>query len=310
MMLKGNGLKGTMRLIQDNGRLNASVLVPDLQGSNKPHPVYVFYNEEKAEKIGVLKAGDLQASLQPKGTIKAAGIMEDTEGMQLIMTGETEDFDWDHAKSMLYFKNQGSIKTALPEPEASIQENKTVPFEIGDNQTEPEPNIFPINDIFPLTEEPEYSPKEDEFIENLLKESGYLEESTENPPQAAEEVNMNAENATETENEFLRKARQPFELPQEQVCEQCPIHAKKTIVRPFSKQYLEFEWEKTEYPGLKGYWHYITGRLYVDGVLQKIAIGVPGDYAINPPSWLYGFDTYAFADGGDARGYWILFEDA
>lgn len=308
MMLKGNNLKGTLRFLQENGMVHISVSIPGLQESEKLYSVYIFYNEDKYEKIGQLKAGEIQEKLPNKGIVKAAGIVQDTEGGIFTMTGEAEDFNWDHAKSIFYLKS----KVRQESPRALYNEDLK---DTGEN-------IF--NDVYPLyTEEEQIGKMEDNpkannynrpIVQEIHENNDIFDyapqsyEKTENKTNEPESINEET-SATEDES-IIRRTRYEYENTQSEACAECPIHAKKTIIYPFSKQYRDFEWEKTEYPGLKGYWHYITGRLYVNGVLRKIAIGVPGDYALNPPSWLYGFDTYAFADGGEARGYWILFEDA
>lgn len=310
MMLKGDNLKGTLRFLQENGMVHVSVSVPGLQENNQHYSVYIFFNEEKYEKIGQLESGETQAKLPNKGEIKAAGVIQDTEGGIFIMTGETEDFNWDHAKSVFYLKSRTQVKEAA---NGENEENKA------------NDDIF--KDTYPLTDDIVY-PEEIVKIEDNLDASDLnvpivqeapqendIPDNTYQPYEEAVNTEKETENSREEiaeaeEDSIVQRVRSEYENMQSEVCAECPIHAKKTIVYPFSKQYREFEWEKTEYPGLKGYWHYITGRLYVNGVLRKIAIGVPGDYALNPPSWLYGFDTYAFADDGEARGYWILFEDA
>lgn len=304
MMLKGGDLKGTLRFLQENGIVHVSVSIPGLQESNKLYSVYIFYDEEKYDKIGQLKSGEMQAKFPNRGDIKAAGVVLDTEGGIFAMTGEAEDFNWEHAKSIFYLKSRALQNTA--------------PAYSKDTEENTDENIF--NAIYPLTDDTEYPEDIHKVTEDSSDASDYkvpivqeipeVDDLAYRPPSNADTENSVNETEEPGDESIIGRPRCEYENPQAEACAQCPIHAKKTVVYPFSKQYREFEWEKTEYPGLKGYWHYITGKLYVNGVLRKIAIGVPGDYALNPPSWLYGFDTYAFADDGEARGYWILFEDA
>ena len=288
MMLRGSNMKGMFRLTLDNGVYTASASVPDLQAKDGVYGVYVFYSEDMFEKVGELKAGEMQASFKAHGTAKAAGVAQNHAVFS--MTGENGDFDWERAKSMFYLKNIANAdKPRVPGGNSyEFMRNQGIPVI-------PDPPAGQRVELRPPPREEVYVAREPEYIQSEL-DNIKLE-------------NINNEDAGE-EEELIQRAREAFDQANMEACDQCPLRAKKTAVHPFSKQYKEFEWEKTEYPGLKGYWHYITGRMYVDGRLAKIAIGVPGDYALNPPSWLYGFDTYAFADDGEARGYWILFEEA
>ena len=59
---------------------------------------------------------------------------------------------------------------------------------------------------------------------------------------------------------------------------------------------------------MSGNWHYISGEIYRNGVLTAYATGVPGEYALAPPRWLTGFQTYLSAQAG-AKGYWLMFEN-
>ena len=111
----------------------------------------------------------------------------------------------------------------------------------------------------------------------------------------------------------------PGEPPQDTntLCDVCPQAARQRRIDPFPSIFPGSEWIKVSYPGPTGWWHYITGT--VDCAAAQSApenarvakvIGVPGDYGMSPPVWLSGFSTYLYSAADDARGYWLLFQDA
>jgi|AGTN01.2.fsa_nt_gi hypothetical protein len=91
--------------------------------------------------------------------------------------------------------------------------------------------------------------------------------------------------------------------------EDCPQGIRQSHIDPFPGVFPGSEWVKVSYPGPAGWWHYIFGRACVEGC-DADAIGVPGDYSMAPPVWLDGFSTYIRCTSGDARGYWLMFQDA
>ncbi len=285
MMLQGAGLKGTLRLMRENNTVTASVMVSGIPEGRDEYSVYLFYDEENFEKLGVLLKGELQHTLPLKGAVRAAGVIRGQDAASLVMTGESGDFNWDRAKSIFYMKNQ-PVGRPPDKPETKPPKEPMDTLERVYEEIVAAPDLH-ISPDFPYVA-PEY---EQPKPENIAQER--------HPAFTADE-----------EEDMLARARFAFEQAHQEACDQCPLHAQKSAIQPFAAQYLDYEWEKTEFPGLKGYWHYITGRQYINGTLHKIAIGVPGDFALNPPSWLYRFNTSAFADDGEAKGYWLLFEDA
>ncbi len=49
------------------------------------------------------------------------------------------------------------------------------------------------------------------------------------------------------------------------------------------------------------------GEIYQGQNCAAKALAVPGRYALNPPAWLKGFETYL--EDGEGQGYWLLFQD-
>jgi len=80
-------------------------------------------------------------------------------------------------------------------------------------------------------------------------------------------------------------------------------------INPFMSYFPNSEWVKTQYQGQRGYWHYLSGKIYDGQILKYKAIAVPGEYAVTPPSWLEGFNKYYTSNIPTASGYWIMFLD-
>lgn len=90
---------------------------------------------------------------------------------------------------------------------------------------------------------------------------------------------------------------------------ECPQGIRQAHVDPFPGLFPGSEWVKISYPGPAGWWHYVFGRARVNGCDADV-IGVPGEYSMAPPVWLDGFSTWVRCASGDARGYWLMFQDA
>jgi hypothetical protein len=316
MMLSGDGAKGTLRLNMENGGLRAAVAITGLP-KDGDYGIYLFTDEEKGILAGQLKNGEWQGFMNLRQDVRACGIVRNDKGAEVVvMTGETGDFDWGRAKSAMYLKRSRAPRARMefPAPEP-------VPVKVPENVyaapapvPEPEPAGSQPEEA-PERAGQEEAPAPFEAQENTLE--GVYDMATQSQAftsslefQEPEKFLDAVKESSDEEEGLFQRAREAFEESKEDACENCPLTVRKSPIKPFEKQYMDYAWEKTEYPGLQGYWHYITGKQYENGVLKKIAIGVPGDYALNPPNWLYGFNTYAYADEGDVKGYWLLFEDA
>ncbi len=97
---------------------------------------------------------------------------------------------------------------------------------------------------------------------------------------------------------------------EEESCDACPHAVRENNINPFPAVFPNSEWVKISYPGPTGWWHYISGKIYKGGALAAKVLGVPGEYGMAPPIWLEGFGTYLRCFTGDARGYWLMFQDA
>lgn len=93
-------------------------------------------------------------------------------------------------------------------------------------------------------------------------------------------------------------------------CDSCPHVIKQDKINPFPTVFPNSEWVKISYPGPTGWWHYISGTIYKDSTVVAKVLGVPGEYGMAPPIWLEGFGTYMRCVTEDARGYWLMFQDA
>lgn len=127
--------------------------------------------------------------------------------------------------------------------------------------------------------------------------------------------NMVKEVYTQQDIERSPGVEEPLEkehLPgiEEAGCDACPHALREARVNPFPAVFPGSEWVKISYPGPAGWWHYISGKIYKGGVVAAEALGVPGEYGMTPPVWLEGFGTYLRCAAEDARGYWLMFQDA
>lgn len=101
----------------------------------------------------------------------------------------------------------------------------------------------------------------------------------------------------------------PQYAPGREPQDECPGGIRQDHIDPFPGVFPGSEWVKISYPGPAGWWHYIFGRVRISGTDADV-IGVPGEYSMAPPVWLDGFSTWVRCASDDARGYWLMFQDA
>jgi hypothetical protein len=109
---------------------------------------------------------------------------------------------------------------------------------------------------------------------------------------------------------FEQTAEKKEEGFEENGCEECPNIQNQEKTNPFPNIFPNSEWIKISYPGPLGWWHYISGKIFRGSEIAAMVLGVPGEYCIAPPAWLEGFGTYLRSVEGDAKGYWLMFQDA
>lgn len=85
------------------------------------------------------------------------------------------------------------------------------------------------------------------------------------------------------------------------------IQRREKSVQPFPKIFPSSKWVKVEYPSFPGRGYYLSGEIFQGERCAAKALAVPGRYALNPPAWLKGFETYL--EDSNAQGYWLLFCD-
>ena len=100
----------------------------------------------------------------------------------------------------------------------------------------------------------------------------------------------------------------PQQISPQEPEDECPGGVRQYHIDPFPGEFPGSEWVKISYPGPAGWWHYIFGRMRVNDADTDV-IGVPGEYSMAPPVWLDGFSTWVRCASGDARGYWLMFQD-
>ena len=111
--------------------------------------------------------------------------------------------------------------------------------------------------------------------------------------------------------EMASPPAKPAGIPEKPVREEKKSCHPKRIrsVQPFSYLFEDSRWERVEYPFAYGQSGYLKGEIYRDGALIATAMAIPGKYALTPPPWLKGFNTYLQEQDGPA-GYWVLLRDS
>ncbi len=145
----------------------------------------------------------------------------------------------------------------------------------------------------------------DENLKDIVNKMYDRHDDEERLPGAEEQDEGEPSWGTEEQNE---KEHTPG--IEEAGCVACPHALRESKVNPFPSVFPQSEWVKISYPGPAGWWHYISGKIYKGGVVAAEALGVPGEYGMTPPIWLEGFGTYLRCTAEDARGYWLMFQDA
>lgn len=126
------------------------------------------------------------------------------------------------------------------------------------------------------------------------------------PPSARSGLFPALEEAEEREPQKSRPQRaaeQSEEAPRTRRC----FERKESQIAPFPKIFPSSHWKKIEYPAYPGRGHYLMGEIYQGQACTAKALAVPGRYALNPPAWLKGFETYL--EDSEGQGYWLLFQD-
>jgi hypothetical protein len=165
------------------------------------------------------------------------------------------------------------------------------------------------------------SPKKDTRIFNSQVSGTHTDipatESKTEPAEVKKDESICDENVNikSPENEEDIKAEKPASAPEktegieENGCNACPFIENRENINPFPDIFPNSEWVKISYPGPSGLWHYLSGKIFKNGTVAAMAIGVPGEYGITPPVWLEGFNTYLRTPAGGANGYWLMFQD-
>ncbi len=180
------------------------------------------------------------------------------------------------------------IGPQAPEHTTETQTEEAVPIEMGTLQ---EAEVIPPLEEQPLPLQENVSPMQ----MNMPLEDIMPERDPESNPEPT---------ATADVGDYPLQ-RMPYREPDEE----CPGGVRQYHVDPFPGEFPGSEWVKISYPGPAGWWHYIFGRTRVEDVDADV-IGVPGEYSMAPPVWLDGFSTWVRCTSGDARGYWLMFQDA
>lgn len=88
----------------------------------------------------------------------------------------------------------------------------------------------------------------------------------------------------------------------------CQSMARSSLGNPFPGLIKNAVWKRVEYPYFANGSHYLIGEVIEDQSMAATILAVPGEYAINPPPWLKGFDYFAHS-AETAQGYWLFAKD-
>lgn len=127
------------------------------------------------------------------------------------------------------------------------------------------------------------------------------------PPSARRGLFPALEKMGEEEPQKIRPQRAADAAPKKKAPRTRCFERKESEVSPFPKIFPSSHWMKIEYPAYPGRGHYLVGEIYQGQNCAAKALAVPGRYALNPPAWLKGFETYL--EDGEGQGYWLLFQD-
>jgi hypothetical protein len=231
---------------------------------------------------------------------KVSGVqIKDIAGAAVICGGRfilrSSGMNWSRVIARYRFAHARPTAPAEPQP---AEPQPAEPQSVEPQRVEPQ-------SVEPQSVEPQ--PAEIENVSGVDTETPVAVETMpqEPPAETMPEISDSPSEMAPVPPQNSEAQQQPLPEPEER----CPGGIRQSPVDPFPGVFPGSEWVKISYPGPTGWWHYIFGRACVDGYDADV-VGVPGDYSMAPPAWLDGFSTYVRCSSGDARGYWLMFQDA
>ncbi|MGE5495134.1 MAG: hypothetical protein ACM3S4_07550 [Burkholderiales bacterium] len=286
--------------------------------------LYLFTKDGKELYAGDVAGGALNNHLPNvalENIIGAAVVARDSGGAHSFCL-KSSGPDW--PALIERFKLRRAPRKANPAPHKEVYApNKDLPQYTGYQHN---PNRAPFDDYrieaahlrADIDYRPEAAASRDypayETVQNGYQQGAYAAPHADYEEEAyepqADYRQENAPSADESYDETPAEPAEPQEGFEEESCDACPHAVRESNINPFPSVFPDSEWVKISYPGPTGWWHYISGKIYKNGALAAKVLGVPGEYGIAPPIWLEGFGTYLRCFTGDARGYWLMFQDA
>ena len=278
MLLKpGEGISitpgkfGGVLKMQSAGNGLALNLITDCL-ENGDYDLHLFSNNGDGRFAGHITGNSFNGTLYDTklDDVAGAAVIDNAHHFCLKSTG----MDWHAAIERYRLARTADIKTVSVDTAEYIADKKTDVEEIISEKKEAEATSVPAS--------APYTPPDIDNNNDMKQQS------------AEQNIQQNADENPEEQN----------------ICDACPHVIKQDKINPFPAVFPHSEWVKISYPGPTGWWHYISGKILKNGTVVAKVLGVPGEFGMAPPIWLEGFGTYMRCVTGDARGYWLMFQDA
>lgn len=312
-------IKRTMLRMQGKGRgtlaleagetlqyqLNSTIAATDAK--------LVLFFDTQNYKVVEGSVGEVEAVPE---TVQAAAVVQNNT---FLLTGAYEQFDWPIAKQLYLHQDgqpQANNENALAQ-EPSVQQildalsPKKASEEENEQPVNKEEQLPFVNDIkkekvvHPFKQIEEVTPVMQIDKEEIFANAPALETSD-----ILKQISPKAETApTKNVEEPVAPKYVHSVLPRDVADTDACIILEEEQISPFSYVLPNAEWKKVTYPYNLGVGYYLAGELYEENIITATAVAVPGTYAINPPPWLGGFQTY-LEDNQTKQGYWLFFRDA
>ena len=310
-------IKRTMLRMQGKGRgtlaleagetlqyqLNSTIAATDAK--------LVLFFDTQNYKVVEGSAGELEAL---PANVQAAAVVQNNT---FLLTGAYEQFDWLTAKQM-YLYQDGQIQAenvdtlkepsvreilnAIPNQTPSIE--KEEPHQDAEQKPQTTEKLEKEKVIHPFKQK-------EEIVSAMKKERGLffsdvaeLETSDILKQVSPESAPLTTENAIEQSRQTHTHGVLPRDVADTDAC----VLPEEEAISPFSYVFPEAYWKKVSYPYNLGAGYYLAGKIYERSAEIATAIAVPGSYAMNPPQWLEGFQTY-LEDEQTKQGYWLFFRN-
>ncbi len=265
-----------------------------------------------------------EATVENAGAVCAAALVK---GREFLMTGRRCSFDWRRAKTGFAMKTAPKVGMPLrgekfyePLCETVDRETPTLNELMHKiiQEEKKKQHILPAEgkpvvetrEVYRKESQKQEKPVEKEILEEIRQmEASIFKEAA---GEKTEILQMPIrEPREETPPQKEAQTNTPDAVgPSQTLRTQSCIRPEEAVASPFSHLFENSVWRKIKYPYIKGRKHYLVGEIFrEDKELLAVAVAVPGEYALKPPAWLKGFNTYLNSDDGFG-GYWVYIRNA